>query len=306
MDSSHLFLEHTCELGEGIFYDGPTASLFWVDIDGQMVYRYSFAASQTSNWHLPGKVGTIAPYPPDSLLVSLDKEIGYLNLSDGEYTQLIELETTLHANRFNDGKCDPHGNFWFGSMHLPERLPTGHLYCLDRKGMVRKQLSDITVSNGLTWDQRKNKFYFIDSPTRSIFSFDYHDGATSLHNRQTVIKVPSQMGFPDGMTIDENGLLYIALWGGYGVGIWDPENGQLVDKIPVDAPLVTSCAFGDKDQKGLYISTARKGLGQDVLAKYPLSGGIFYARCETKGMPAFPYLRDASIPNDHPPTYENG
>ncbi|GAB3658801.1 SMP-30/gluconolactonase/LRE family protein [Echinicola sediminis] len=246
---------------------------------------------------LHAKVGTIAPINGNQLLASLENEIGILQLSNGEYTKYKELEDKLDQNRFNDGKCDPFGRFWFGSMHLPETSPTAHLYCLHRDGRIRHHLSDITVSNGLTWDVSKKQFYYIDSPTRTICAFDFDDSFSPISHKRTIIQVPERLGFPDGMTIDKDGLLYVALWGGYGVGIWNPTTGKLEDKIEVAAPNVTSCAFGGADHTELYISTARKGLSDELLLQYPLSGSLFYAKDIAKGSPAFSFLPENNFPS---------
>jgi sugar lactone lactonase YvrE len=128
--------------------------------------------------------------------------------------------------------------------------------------------------------------YFIDTPTSSVQAFEYDDTTGGISNREVVIKIPPEEGYPDGMSIDANDNLWIALWGGKAVAQCDPETGKILQKVYVPAPNVSSCAFGGKDLKTLYITTAREGLSKEQLKKYPLSGGLFAIELPTKGVPA--------------------
>lgn len=179
--------------------------------------------------------------------------------------------------RFNDGKCDPAGRFWVGSMHLSQIKGAASLYRMNCDTSVIEVLNGVTVSNGIVWTQDKKTMYYIDSPLRRIDAFDYDNASGSINNRRIVVSIPEGLGDPDGMSIDIEGKLWVALWGGFCVCRFDPSTGELLQKIEVPAPHVASCAFGGKNLDILYISTAREGLTPKQLNEYPLSGGIFSA-----------------------------
>ena len=150
---------------------------------------------------------------------------------------------------------------------------------------VRRVLTDITVSNGMAWSPDASTFYFIDSPTRKIRAFDYERATGEISNERVAVEVPKSMGAPDGMTIDENGNLWVALWGGRKVACWDPGSARLEATIDVRADQVSSCAFGGPNLDELYITTAREGLDEDRLRTQPLAGGLFRAKPGPRGLP---------------------
>jgi sugar lactone lactonase YvrE len=161
---------------------------------------------------------------------------------------------------------------------------TGSLYQI-RNGDCNRMLGPVTVSNGLAWDTHRNVFYYIDSPTREVAAFDYSPETGNIANKRIVWQVPEGAGFPDGMTIDTDGNLWVALWGGSGVACVDPQQGAVVGKIEVPAPQVTSCTFGGENHDTLYVTTARVGMKPEQLETHPLSGNVFAARPDARGLP---------------------
>jgi sugar lactone lactonase YvrE len=154
---------------------------------------------------------------------------------------------------------------------------------------VKTLLTGTRISNGLTWSPDYRTFYYIDTPTRVVMAYDYDLATGEIANPRPAISVPPEMGWPDGMTSDVEGMLWVALWGGAKLTRWNPATGQLVTEIPVPAFNVSSCAFGGPDLTDLYVTSACKGMNAEQLAKYPLSGGLFRIQANIQGMPTFEF-----------------
>jgi sugar lactone lactonase YvrE len=167
--------------------------------------------------------------------------------------------------------------------------PSGSLYSLSPNGQVKTLLSGTRIANGLAWSPDYHSFYFIDTPTRNVMAYDYDLGTGAIANPRPVISVPPELGWPDGMTCDTHGLLWVALWGGAKLTRWNPASGQLLAEISFPALNVSSCAFGGPDLTDLFVTTARKEMDSGQLAKYPLSGGLFRIRTNILGMPTFAF-----------------
>ena len=155
------------------------------------------------------------------------------------------------------------------------RKGAGALYCLDTDASVDPAASrELSISNGLAWSLDEDVMYFIDTPTRQVVAYDYDADSGEIENERVVIEVPASEGLPDGMTIDAEGKLWIAMWDGWQVCRFDPVNGRMLESISVPVARVTSCAFGGPGLETMYITTARKGLRDNELAKQPLAGGL--------------------------------
>jgi sugar lactone lactonase YvrE len=171
-------------------------------------------------------------------------------------------------------------------MNINAKGKNGALYRIDGDGSAHKMIESVSISNGIVWSNDHTKMYYIDTPTMKVKAFDYNNKTGEISNEKIAINIPQGIGSPDGMTIDENGNLWIALWGGFAVSCWNPKTGKLIRKIEVPAKNITSCAFGDNDLGTLYITTARQGMNEEELQKYPFSGGVFKIRPGVKGVPA--------------------
>jgi sugar lactone lactonase YvrE len=189
----------------------------------------------------------------------------------------------------NDGKCDPAGNFLAGTMDDGEKEATGSLYSLGPDGKARTLLSGLRISNGLAWSPDHHTFYFIDTPTRTIMAYDYAPFSGTLSNPRPLITVAPELGWPDGMTSDIEGMLWVAMWGGAKLTRWNPQTGKLLRQILIPAWNVTSCVFGCPELTDLYVTSARKDMTQAQLREYPLSGGLFRLQTNIHGMPTFEY-----------------
>jgi len=211
-----------------------------------------------------------------------------LELDSVKLTPVSSLENEPSNNRFNDGKCDPCGRFLAGTMDMGEKDPNGSLYSFDGKS-ITKLLSHMTISNGMTWSPDYKTFYYIDTPTREVKAFDYDLETGAVANPRSAVCLSESLGWPDGMTSDMQGNLWIAMWGGAQVTKWDPNTGQLLEQIPVPAKNVSSCIFGGKNLNELYITSARKDLDEATLKQYPLTGGLFRLQTNIEGMPTFEF-----------------
>jgi len=194
------------------------------------------------------------------------------------------VEAELTGNRFNDGKCDPNGNLWVGSMHLEQSAPEANLYKVDAKGTATKMLDSVTISNGIVWTDDKKTMYYIDTPTGMIRAFDYDANSSTISNERIVVYIDESIGFGDGMAIDSEDKLWVALWNGNAVARFDPLTGKLMEKINVPAHNVTSCAFGGENFETLYITTSSLDMTQKEKEKFPLAGSLFEVRPGVKGV----------------------
>jgi len=280
---AELIFDAKAALGEGPAWDSKTQSLYWVDILQKRVYRGKDTLAQ-----LDETIGCLAPSTNGALILGMHCAISNLEVGSGHVTILTPLDTEPATNRINDGKCDPAGRFLFGTMDMNEKDASGSLYSFDGKKVTRL-LENIRISNGLAWSPDHKTFYYIDTPTREVKAFEYDLATGQIANPCVSIRVPESLGWPDGMTSDTQGNLWIAIWGGAQVTRWNPNTGQLLEQIPIPALQTSSCVFGGKDMNELYITSARAGMSESDLKKYPLSGGLFKVTTNVEGMKTFEF-----------------
>ncbi|MFW5831837.1 MAG: SMP-30/gluconolactonase/LRE family protein [Prolixibacteraceae bacterium] len=285
-DAVELILDTKSELGEGAVWNHKTNELLWVNIDREILNFYNPDLRNNKEMLTGQKIGTVVPAESGQVLVALENGFYSLDPKTGTKKFIADPEKDINGNRFNDGKCDPAGRFWAGTMSKNGEKGAGALYRLDPDSSVHKMIDNVSVSNGIIWSGDKRFMYYIDTPTRKVMRYDYDNKTGDIGNSKIVVEVAEEMGAPDGMTIDSDGNLWIALWGGSAVGCWNPESGELLQKIDVPAKNVTSCAFGDKDLKSLYITTARVGTDKEELDRFPEAGGLFKTRPGVKGVEA--------------------
>jgi len=279
-----LVLDAKAILGEGSIWHPLENKLYWIDIDGKLLHIYDPLTNKNEQYYLGARIGTVVHVRSGGALVALQNGIHKIDIKTGEFSFIIN-PLNDPAIRFNDGKCDPSGRFWVGTYALDSRKEVGVLYRFDPNGSIHLMLENITISNGIVWSGDKKMMYYIDTPTQAVQGFDYDDETGQISNGRVVVRIPKEEGAPDGMAIDNEGKLWIALWGAAAAGRFDPITGKMLDKIDVPAPNVTSCAFGGKDFKTLYITTARKSMSEEELKEFPLSGGLFAVEPGAQGVP---------------------
>ncbi|WP_231687068.1 SMP-30/gluconolactonase/LRE family protein [Bacillus sp. JCM 19034] len=282
-----LIIDAKATLGESPSWDESLQILYWVDIIGMKCLTYHPSTNQQKTIQFDQMVGAVAPKENRGLIIALEN--GFYGLDDLKETPylIMQSETSKSGNRFNDGKCDPAGRFWAGTMSLNGDKEMGALYCLNLDLAVSKKLDRISISNGLAWSPDNKYMYYIDTPTQNVVKFDYDVETGEINNRQEIIAINPNEGYPDGMTIDQEGMLWIAHFGGGKVSRWDPTTGTHIQDVTVPALNVTSCVFGGEELNELYITTAKMGDDQHEYA-----GGLFRIKTDVKGSPTYQFKGD--------------
>ncbi len=291
MSGPELALDARTLLGEGAIWNPARQCLQWVDIEGRRVFTFDPASGNNRACDVDQRVSTVVPRAKGGLMIALQEGFAALNPDTGR----VELwprppEHDPAVVRFNDGKCDPAGRFWAGTMGLTKGpRPQGRLYRLDSDGSMHVMLRDVGTSNGIVWSQDRRTVYFIDTALRRVDAFDYDHAGGGITNRRPAIAIPDELGRPDGSTLDAEGMLWIAMWEGWGVTRWNPRTGEWLQTIRLPVARVTSCAFGGADLDVLYLTSAREGLSEEQLDAQPLAGGLFRVRPGVCGLPADAY-----------------
>jgi len=280
------------ELGEGPSWDEEKGILYWVDIKEGIVYAHDLGNSSDKIVGRGKNVSCVVPRSNGGLALTLEHGFYSLDPNSGMMDAISEsIEANLPGSRFNDGKCDPAERFWAGTMDETESKPIGSLYVFAKGKGVKKALSGITVSNGLGWSPDNKTMYYIDSPTRKVAAFDYSLQTGEISNKRIAINFDEtqQPGVPDGMTVDAEGMVWVAHWGGARLTRWNPSTGKLLDTLPIPADHTTSCCFAGRNLDQLYITSARVELDEKKLAAQPLAGRLFVADVGVRGLPTYKF-----------------
>jgi len=278
-----IFYKTTAGLGEGPLWMVDSNELIWVDITKGFVHATNVSTKEDKIIYRGENPSCIVPITTTEFLISDRDKIIKLDTITLKSTICIHMCFETTNIRFNDGKIDPNGNFWVGTMDKDATPNKGSLYRIDSKKNISEVLKGITISNGLTWSLDSKTMYYIDTFENAVYAFDFNPNS-EISNQKIVLDIPKELGAPDGMTIDNRGNLWIAMWGGFSVICWNPESGKIVDKIEVDVQNVTSCAFGGEDMTTLFITTAREGMSCNELKKQPNSGSVFHVKTKVSGV----------------------
>ena len=288
---AEVAVERTSVLGEGVLWDNRRNLLYWLDILDHKVLVYDPNTGGNQVIDVEGYPSTIVPRESGGVAITLQDGFAHLDLESGACNLICKVEGDITGNRFNDGKCDAAGRFWAGTMNFDTEPRKGALYVLDAHHEVRRMLDGVSCSNGIVWTHDNNTMYYIDSPTQTVEAFDFDQRTGNIGNRRTVVRVPKEEGLPDGMTIDSEDKLWVALFGGGRVNRYDPVSGDLLDTVEAPgADQVTACAFGGKDLRDLYITTASCDYTEQDWRDHPQAGCLFKARSGAQGVPAHRYI----------------
>jgi sugar lactone lactonase YvrE len=274
-DHWEVVLSHSCQLGESPVWDAAHARMLWVDILPGQIHAFHLPTGEHRIFKTGQMVGSIAISASGALLAALQHGFYEVSLEKNTLKKLTDPEAHLPGNRFNDGKCDQAGRFWAGTMSVTDEPGAGTLYMLDQDHAVTVKIENVSCSNGLAWSPDQTLFYYIDTPTRQVVAYDFDPATGEIANKRVAIRIPQAEGFPDGMTIDAEGMLWIAMWEGWQVARYNPYTGELLHQVHLPAARITSCTFGGTNLQDLYITSAKTGLKPKELAEQPLAGCLF-------------------------------
>ena len=280
-------------LSEGPRWDGDRKELLWVDVLAGRLHRSRVGADGQlrvlQTIQVPGHLGAAAPAARGGYVMAAGP--GFLHLDRwGVVHELAQPEAGRTDVRMNDGACDPQGRFWAGTMAYDEAPGAGCLYRLELDGRCTQVLTGLTISNGIGWSPDGTTMYLADSGTGDIDAFDFDPAKGDLNRRRTIAHISTPNAVPDGLAVDDNGEIWVALWNGGALARYHPD-GSLLSTIPLPVDRPTSCAFGDTGGGTLFVTTAREGLDEAALAAQPDAGRLL--RLDSLGVtgpPCQPYL----------------
>jgi sugar lactone lactonase YvrE len=280
-----LLLDAHAELGEGPVWDHTRGELLWVDVLRGQAHRLDIDSGRDKAIDLGQPVGAIGLCASGNLVAAVRDGFGIIDKA-GKFSLIAAVESEDPMNRMNDGKCDSRGRFWAGTMAFDAKPGVGALYRLEPDHSFVKALAGVTISNGLSWSPDDRIMYFIDSAARGIDAFDFDRETGRITKRRRVINIlgPTD-SVPDGMTVDAEGYIWVAVCFGSAVHRYSPT-GQLDTVIELPISQATSCCFGRKDLGDLYITSAALNLKPEQLAREPHAGGIFVCRPGVIGQPS--------------------
>ncbi|WP_210589363.1 SMP-30/gluconolactonase/LRE family protein [Streptomyces sp. GESEQ-35] len=261
-------------LGEGPTWDTDGRRLLWIDILGARLHTYEPLSGRRTIRALDQHIGAVKPRTGGGLVLNLRDGVALLDPDD---TFRWLHHEPVPGRRANDAAVAPDGSLWAGTMRYDEAPGGGTLTRLTDDGSAETVLDDVAVSNGTGWSPDARLMYYIDSPTRRVDIFDHEDGR--IANRRPFVDIEDGAGFPDGLTVDADGCVWVALWDGGAVRRYTPT-GDLDRVIPLPTPRITACTFGGPDLTDLYITTARVGLK----TPHPMAGSLLVVPTAGKGL----------------------
>lgn len=264
--------ELACDVGEGPVWDAAAQALWWTDIPAGLVHRLEPGAGTAERFDVGVMVGALALREAGGLVLAARGGFYAWDASSASPALLAQVDAGQPARRLNDGTCDAQGRFWAGAMDVGAAPGAGVLCSLERDGTVVRRLSGLTVPNGVDWSADGATMYVVDSATHRVDVLDVApDG--ELSNRRPFVTLPDSV-LPDGLTVDAEGGVWVALWGGWAVHHYAPD-GRLLRQLQLPVAQVTSCAFGGPDLTDLFVTTAAGGLGAGELDDQRLAGALF-------------------------------
>jgi sugar lactone lactonase YvrE len=286
-ESVRCVLPWDATVGECPVWHPEEQSLYWVDIQKRQIHRFHPVSGKNQTFDLPEIVTCIALRAAGGLVLTLRKHFASFEPATSKLERLGGVECDLPDNRFNDGKCDPQGRFWAGTMDAVHwSAPTGNLFRMNAEGSVELMQSNVICSNGSGWSPDGSRMYYTESFRYAIFVYDFAPASGAISNRRLFAAIDSNSGgFPDGMTVDADGFVWSNIVGLGQIRRYDPD-GKLERIVQLPVPRATDCTFGGKDLRTLYVTTARETMTPDQLAAAPLSGSLFAVDCTVRGLPS--------------------
>jgi sugar lactone lactonase YvrE len=281
-----VFWKAQATLGEGPCWVSELDALVWVDILERRVHVT--ADGSTRDLETPAYVGAAVPRAGGGLLLAMGCTFATLDLDDGAVRVVARVPGDPGVIRMNDGKADPAGRFWAGTMELDGARDRGALYRLDAPGAATSVVAPVTISNGLGWAPDGEWMFYIDSPTRTVVRYRFDVARGGLGERSVLVDTSRFAGVPDGMAVDADGNLWVAFHDGGAVRCFASADGALLEEVALPVSRPTSCAFGGPGLRTLFVTSAREGLSEARLAEEPLAGSVLTLDPGVAGLPPTP------------------
>ena len=275
-----------CKLGEGPVWDARTATLWFVDLRGEALLAWSETLGGR-RFPFPGTPTVVVPVADSDDLVCVSRAGIERMRATGEVEPLLRWTGEPAGNRPNDGKCDPSGRLWVGTMDDAEQVHSGTLYRWSAAEGLSPMVRRVGVSNGLGWSPAADVFYFTDSLRQRIWRADFDLATGQIGPLERFVDVEEDAGAPDGLTVDSEGFVWSAHWDGWRITRYDPD-GAVDRVIPFPGPRPTSLCFGGPDLRTLYVTSARIGVADADLARATEAGSLFALDCDVAGLPSTP------------------
>ena len=277
-----LVFDARVQLGEGPVWDDRRARLLFVDIMRGHVHEFDPATKTDRILDVGEPVGAVASATRGDWIVATQTGFSRLDPETGVTSPIASIEADRPETRMNDGCVDSRGRFWAGTMGMGGLRERGALYRLDPDGSVTRVLAGVSISNGIDWSPDDRLMYYVDTPTGRVdcFDFDADDGA--IRNRRAWVEVPTKLGWPDGLVVDADGYVWLALWEGGALHRYAPD-GRLQQVVRFPVTLTTKPAFGGPDLDDLYVTSAWIELDESARAREPLAGAVFRLRSGVRG-----------------------
>lgn len=289
-DDVRVAVGEPCALGEGPMWFG--AALWYCDIPAHRLHRFDPATGEKQHWSFDTDIGSAAPCDDGRFIVALRDGIWRFDPRDDSRTRLAEAPYDPASQRFNDGKCDPAGRFWVGSMDEPRRPAHAALYCFEA-GRLRQRQDGITISNGLAWSPDARTMYWSDTTAHTVYAFDFDPGSAAMGARRVFARFAPKPadgslagygGRPDGAAVDAEGCYWVAMYEGGRVLRLSPA-GETLLQVELPALCPTMPCFGGPALRTVYVTSARAGRSADELARLPQSGCVFAFDVDVPGLP---------------------
>jgi sugar lactone lactonase YvrE len=289
-DDVRCVLKWDAIVGESPLWHPQERRLYWVDIQGKKVHRFDPESGRNETFNLPDLVTCLAFRKTGGLLLTLRKNFAFFDPGSGELEMLAAVEADKPNHRFNDGRVDPQGRFWAGTMGDPAwDQPVGSLYRFDPDQTVTRMCAQVICSNGTAWSPDGRTMYYTESFRYAIFAYDFDSATGSITNRRTFAEVDRKLGaFPDGLCVDAEGFVWSNQVGIGRVVRYDPA-GRIERLIQLPVPRAVGCTFGGDDLGTLFITSARETMTPQQLQNAPLSGSVFAVNSGVRGLVAIPF-----------------
>lgn len=269
-------------LGEGPIWHAEQQALYWVDIDGMKIQRFFPKNQAYQVYEMPKKVSAIAFRKKGGMVVAAADGFYFWDLERQEMALIADPEAGKTEGRFNDGKVDRKGRFWAGTMTC--HGATSSLYRLSANLQVDRMIENVTISNGIGWSPDNRTMYYVDSKRFTVYAYRFNLASGKIWERRIFAQINVKVGTPDGLTVDREGFIWLAIYDGWKILRYHPS-GKVDAEIHLPVSRPSSCAFGGEELDQLFITSASEGFSEEQRAQEPMAGDLFVVQTNTCGLP---------------------